>query len=257
MRGCLEWPEPQVYDALAGSVPQAAGVELPHFVPQEREALQRFGGYEAHVRGARAVPTRRHSWHDFFNMAVWAHFPRVRWALNALHVDETLGPKDPRNGRSPQQNVAAQLDESGIVIASSSPELLQGLRDLRFKRVFWERRAELLATTRFWVIGHGTLESLLTPHLGLAGKAIFLDISQPPDQFDEAELRRAVDARVAALIEGRLRVAPAPALDPLPLLGVPGYANNSSAEFYDDARYFRFQRVGARGAADTRPNTKL
>jgi hypothetical protein len=31
-------------------------------------------------------------------------------------------------------------------------------------------------------------------------------------------------------------------LDPIPLLGIPDYADNAAAEFYDDARYFRFQR---------------
>jgi hypothetical protein len=249
MRACSEWPEPTAYDALASCVPQPPGVELPRFVAQDREALRRFGGYEAHVRGARAVPTRRHSWHDFFNMAVWAHFPRVRWSLNALHVDDTLGPKDPRNGRTPPQNVAAQFDESGVVIASSDPEILQQLRALRFKQVFWERRAELLASTRFWIVGHGTLESLLTPHLGLASKAVLLQISRPPSSFHEDELRHQLDARVAAEIEGWRRAVPT--LDPLPLLGVPGYADNSAPEFYDDARYFRFQRVS--GLQDTRP----
>jgi hypothetical protein len=31
-------------------------------------------------------------------------------------------------------------------------------------------------------------------------------------------------------------------LDPLPLLGIPGFADNTHPEFYDDARYFRFAR---------------
>lgn len=244
VRECTAWPEPQAYDRLAACVPRAQSVDLPRFVAQERAALQRFGGYEAHVSRARAVPTRRHCWHDFFNMAVWAHFPRLRWALNELHVDDALGPKDPRNGRAPAQNVAAQFDESGIVIASSNSELLQSLRALRFKHVFWERREELLESTRFWVIGHGTLESLLTPHLGLACKAVLLPISRPPSSFDADELRIEIDARVAAQIADFRRAVPT--LDPLPLLGVPGYANNSEPSFYDDARYFRFERIRQR-----------
>jgi hypothetical protein len=234
------WPAPAAYDELASQVPCAADVALPRFVTQDRAALRSAGGYERHVARERAVPTRERSWHDFFNMAVWAHFPRVRWALNAVHVDEALGPVDPRNGRAPEQNVAAQLDESGIIVASSSRELLQELRELRFKRVFWERRGELLATTRFWIVGHGTLESLLTPHLGLASKAVLLDLPRAPGTYDSDELRRDSDRRVAELV--RSWRGSAPVLDPIPLLGIPGYADNTAPDFYDDARYFRFQR---------------
>ncbi len=234
------WLAPEHYDELAALVPIGAGVDLPRFVAQDREALRRAGGYEQHVAQYRAVPTRERSWHDFFNMAVWAHFPRVRWALNSIHVDQTLGPIDRRNGRAPEQNVASQLDESGIIVASSSRELLSALQELRFKDVFWQRRDELLATTRFWIVGHGTLESLLTPHLGLASKAVLLDLPHPPASYAADTLRVATDERVAAIVHSwRGRV---PVLDPIPLLGIPGYADNAHPEFYDDARYFRFAR---------------
>lgn len=237
-----DWPVPEEYDELAGCVPPAPvhAAALPRFVVQDLPALQRLGGYEQHVARVRAVPTRPRNWHDFFNMSVWAHFPELRWALNALHVDEALGPKDPRNGRAPAQNVAAQFDESGMLVASSSPGVLEDLRALRFKRVFWERREELAETTRFWVIGHGTLESLLTPHLGLASKAALLELPEPPWRCDPDSLRHELDARVAALVRG-WRFA-TPVLDPVPVLGIPGYADNAAPEFYDDARYFRFER---------------
>ena len=235
------WPEPEAYDELAAQVPRlATHASLPRFITQDREALEQLGGYEQHVARARAVPTRKRSWHDFFNMAVWAHFPALRWALNALHVDASLGPVDPRNGRAPQQNVAAQLDESGIIVASSAPGLLAELRALRFKHVFWERRAELLATTRFWVVGHGMLESLLTPHPGLAGKALLFELPRAPTAYGLDELRESLDARAAEQVLSWR--AGAPLLDPLPLLGIPGFADNSASEFYDDERYFRFQR---------------
>ena len=89
-------------------------------------------------------------------MVPFSHFPKVRWALNALHVDPNLGPKDPRNGRARPQNLAATFDESGMIVVSTSSSLLEDLRELRFKRFFWERRDELRATTLFWMVGHGT-----------------------------------------------------------------------------------------------------
>lgn len=240
LRCLADWPSSADYDALAARVPASGDVKLPRFVAQDREALRQLGGYEQHVARTCSVPTRERSWHDFFNMAVWAHFPRVRWALNAIHVDATLGPIDPRNGRAPAQNVAAQFDESGIIVSSSSAELLAELQALRFRHVFWERRAELLATTRFWIIGHGTLESLLSPHLGLATKAVLIQLDRVPTVDDHDVLRCELDRRVSAIIEGWRRAVPV--LDPIPVLGIPGYADNSAAEFYDDARYFRFQR---------------
>jgi hypothetical protein len=234
------WPEPAQYDLIAQSVPRAgdAAAELPRFVPYDRRAVAAAGGYEQHVARFRAIPTRARDWHDFFNMAIWAHFPQVRWALNGIHVHVTRGSVDPRNGRTHQQNVAAQFDESGMIVTSSSSSLLDDLRALRFKRVFWERRAELLETTRFWVIGHGLLESLLAPHLALASKSVFIACREPPSESDS--FRQQLDAEVSAIIRGWH--AGAPCLEPIPVLGIPGYADNAHAAFYDDARYFRFQR---------------
>lgn len=238
-----DWPRPEQYGELARQVPQRAAdaaSELPRFVAQERKALEQVGGYEQHVAKRRAVPTRERNWHDFFNMAVWAHFPRVRWALNALHVADDVGPKDPRNGRAPPQNLAATFDESGVLVVSSSPSLLEDLRELRFKRVFWERRAELLETTRFWFVGHGTLESLLTPHPGLAAKALLLEVPRLPFPEGVDELRYEIDTRAAACIQGWRHGHYI--LDPVPLLGIPGFWDNARADFYDDAQYFRFER---------------
>jgi hypothetical protein len=248
VRGLTAWPTPEQYDDLARQAAQPPGeaaAELPRFVAQDRRALARLGGYEPHVTRLRAVPTRQNCWHDFFNMAVWAHFPRLRWALNALHVDLALGPIDPRNGRAPQQNVAAQFDESGVIVASSAPELLAELGALRFKHVFWQRRCELLATTRFWIVGHGMLESLLTPHRGLSAKAVLLELPHAPAAYDADELRWQIDARVASQIHAWRDGAPV--LAPLPLLGIPDYADNRAPDFYDDAHYFRFERRPQQG----------
>lgn len=238
-----EWPHPEEYNELARQVPQPQPdreSELPRFVPQDRSAVKEAGGYEQHVAKLRQVPTRPNNWHDFFNMAVWAHFPRLRWALNALHVDDQIGPKDPRNGRAPPQNLAATLDESGVIVLSESPSLLEELRALRFKRVFWERRAELLATTRFWFVGHGTLESLLTPHPGLTAKGLLLEVPRLSAHEADDELRHEIDARAAAVVDGFRRGHHI--LDPVPILGIPGYWDNDHPEFYDDTQHFRLDR---------------
>jgi hypothetical protein len=246
---CSDWPDPEQYDELARCVPQAADVELPRFVTQNRDALVRAGGYEQHVARLARVPTRPGVWHDFFNMLVWAHFPKLRWALNALHVDPEAGPKDPRNGRAPAQNLAATFDESGLLVLSTSQSMLEELRALHFKRAFWERREELLATTRFWVIGHGVLEALLAPPPGLAVRSLLLHVATLPAlaaREGEDALRFELDARAATLVRTWRTVRTV--LDPVPLLCVPGYSDNDSREFYEDMHNIRFEPYSRRPA---------
>ena len=235
---CAHWPAPEQYNELAGQVPQAVDVQLPRFVTESRQALRQLGGYEQHVARLGTVPTRPESWHDFFNMSVWAHFPKLRWALNSLHVDPAVGPKDPRNGRAPAQNLAATFDEAGMLVLSTSRGVLEELRALRFKRAFWDRRAELLATTRFWLVGHGVLESCLTPHTGLIARSLLLQVPTLPDAEGSDEFRFEIDGIAAARIHA-WRAARA-VLDPVPLLAIPGYSANDSADFYDDLRNIRF-----------------
>ena len=241
---CSIWPTPEQYDALAQRVPRPSDVALPRFVTENREALRQAGGYEQHVARLRAVPTRPRHWHDFFNMAVWAHFPKLRWALNAVHVDPDVGPKDPRNGRAPAQNLAATFDEAGLLVLSTSHEMLAELRALHFKRAFWERRAEFVASTRFLVVGHGLLESLLVPHPGLAARGLLLHVPALPSPAEEDAFRFQIDARAAERIHawssGRT------ILDPVPVLAIPGFSANDSREFYEDMRNVRFDPISRR-----------
>jgi hypothetical protein len=236
---CTASPAPDQYDALARQVPQATDVQLPRFVTQDRRALARVGGYEQHVAQIGTVPTRPGNWHDFFNMVVWAHFPKLRWALNALHVDPNAGPRDPRNGRAPSQNLAATFDESGMLVVSSSRGVLEELQALRFKRAFWERREEVMATTCFWLVGHGMLESLLTPPPGLAARALLLHVPCLPSPEGGDALRFEIDALAATRIHAwrTTRVV----LAPVPLLAIPGFWDNASPEFYDDMQNIRFE----------------
>ncbi len=248
--GALEqltnWPTPDQYDELARSVPRAVDVLLPRFVTDSREAVRRVGGYEQHVAQLCQVPTRPGSWHDFFNMVVWAHFPKLRWALNSLHVDPDVGPRDPRNGRAPAQNLAATFDEAGMLVVSESRSVLEELQALRFKRVFWERRAELLATTRFWLVGHGMFESLLTPHPGLSVRSLLLHLPSLPVAGDGDALRFHVDGIAAGRV-GTWRGVRS-VLDPMPVLAIPGFSDNDAAEFYADFRNIRFVPISRRPA---------
>jgi hypothetical protein len=246
LRACAGWPSPEKYTDLALQVPQPADVKRPRFVTESRAELRRLGGYEQHVSVLGDVPTRPHSWHDFFNMSVWAHFPKLRWALNGLHVDAQVGPKDPRNGRAPAQNAAATFDEAGMLVVSTSREVLAELQALRFKHAFWELRAELVATTRFWLVGHGMLESLLQPHSNLAARSLLLHVHHLPTADADDDFRFTLDGLAASRIQA-WRFA-RPVLDPIPLLAIPGYSDNDAVDFYDDRRNIRFEPISRRPA---------
>ena len=62
---------------------------------------------------------------------------------------------------------------------SSQPDLLDLLRDFKWKALFSERRADVMRAMRFVVFGHATYEGLLKPFRGLTAKAILHDIDEP------------------------------------------------------------------------------
>jgi hypothetical protein len=92
------------------------------------------------------------------------------------------------------------------------------------------------------VVGHGSLESLVEPHFGLTGKALFLSLRSAPAR-NPLELYERVDRLAAREVErwGRCQHSPV-ALNPVPLLGIPGWHPDQNAAFYDNARYFRSVR---------------
>jgi hypothetical protein len=131
------------------------------------------------------------------------------------------------------------FDECGLAVLSSDPYLLDLLRGFQWKSLFWERRAEVEVHMRFVVFGHATYESLLAPFFGLTAKAILYPVdaaclTQAPDA-----LRQELDGWLARDLAAGTYDAPR-ALQPVPLLGIPGATPaNAEAAYYDDTRQFR------------------
>jgi hypothetical protein len=124
-----------------------------------------------------------------------------------------------------------------VLVLSSETTIFESLSALQWSEVFWDRRDELRQTTRFFAFGHGLLDALRAPHPRLMGKALFARVT--PDQLalSQSDFRVYVDAALAALIPGFLS-EPA-CLEPLPVLGVPGWSEHQSRAYYEDERYFR------------------
>ncbi len=196
-------------------------------------------GYEERIWRTGQVETRPDNWHDYFNGLVWLAYPGAKAALNARHMaSQTPGQ------RGTVRDAMTHLDECGILVASSDPELLDLIRAFQWKRLFWEERARLARHVAFHVFGHATFESLLNPHRGLTAKAVLYQVPATWHDLSLPARRADLDRRLAADIDAGCYGRPRD-LQPLPLLGIPGLVEgNREAAYYDDAWQFRSGRRG-------------
>ena len=235
------WPGHAELNALAGAVRNSAGMPIRFVAPRASAQGGQRPHYEAHIAATGEVETRSESWHDLFNALAWITFPRTKAAINAQHaaILEAGGEAEARH-RSPARDALTLFDEGGVIVASTSPEIHRLIVDFRWKELFWERRAELSATTRFLAFGHACYEQALSPYIGMVAKTVLVEVSG--DFLSAAPERQAdlADALAAHRFCDRANFASPKALPPMPVLGVPGWHDaNAHAAFYDDAKHFR------------------
>lgn len=240
---CADWPALGQLNAIASANAVVSGGGQPlRFASLSGQPAPAAADYELRTHDEGVVLMRDANWHDFFNAATWLVFPRAKAAVNRAHVEALCVQRSAeRTVRSRKRDALTLFDESGVLVLSHSRAVLAGIRDFAWKRVFWEERDSLLATTRFVMFGHALYEKALLPYVGMTGHAVLLEV---PDNGDTPETSAGVaeaDAAAAhALIE---RVTHPHDLSPLPVLGVPGWWDgNRSAAFYDNAAYFRAGR---------------
>lgn len=231
------FPAPHEFRALTQGLSHALSPWFD-FAEQDSAQLLAAGSFDRLLAGTELVPTRPNSFHDLFGALIWLHFPALKTAIHLAHL--AGHPKS----RGPRENAATHLDESGVLVLGCEPSIFEALSALRWVEVFWQRRAQLRQTTRFLVFGHGLLDCLREPHPRLMGKALFARVSPAQLALDSTEFRVLVDA---ALAKGLSEFLGEPAcLEPLPVLGVPGWSPNQSRSYYEDERYFRIARQRAR-----------
>jgi hypothetical protein len=92
------------------------------------------------------------------------------------------------------------------------------------------------------------LESLLTPHSGLAARSLLVHVpSLPGIAADGCDaLRFEIDRTVAERVRGWRGARTV--LDPIPVMAIPGFSDNDAREFYDDLRNIRFEPISRRPA---------
>src|SRR5262249_31358668 len=140
------------------------------------------------------VQTRARDWHDLFNALVWITFPATKGTFNRIHYEQMLARRGERE-RGTARDVLTLFDEAGVVIACADAALAALLVAHQWKRLFWERRADVGRAMRFFVFGHAIYEKALEPYKGVTAKALIVDVG---DDFFELPLERQLDRMDAA-----------------------------------------------------------
>ncbi len=196
-------------------------------------------GYESQIFETGSVPTRPNSMHDLFNALVWLTFPLTKAAINHRHIAARASPT-PGGNRGAAQDLLTLFDECGVLVVSDRPELLDLIAAFQWKELFWTRRDETTRHMKFFVFGHGLMEQLLTPYIGLTGKALMLNIETAWLQASTDALLQHIDALSRTLIASPAGLSKGRDLAPFPVLGIPGWAaENNRESYYGNARYFR------------------
>src|SRR5262245_28061999 len=197
--------------------------------------------YEARTYLRGELQVRNDHWHDYFNVLVWLAFPRTKAALNARHyaaLKEQQAAGAPNRG--PAQDALTLFDEGGVIVVSGDPDLLQMLRDWRWKELFWNHRQRLRTQARFMLFGHALYEKMLRPFTGVTARGILLDTSPGLLAAPIHEQLAVIDEMVAAHLSRPGSFAATRDLAVVPVLGVPGWlAENESESYYDNTDYFR------------------
>ena len=207
--------------AEAGALKTESGRAV-RFVPPGAKDLY----YEVRVFETGRVETRADSLHDFFNALAWLAFPRTKARINAMHAAEI--PREKEGRRGPLRDLLTVFDEGGALVHCDDPALVSLFDTFQWRRLFWDNRGAVQADMRLTVFGHAVLEKALEPWPGITCKAIVVPWAAQPDSAALAWLER-----LAPSASPRV-------MSPLPVFGFPGWhPGTASAEFYDDARYFR------------------
>ncbi|HEY9200538.1 MAG TPA: DUF3025 domain-containing protein [Gammaproteobacteria bacterium] len=226
-----QWPQLSDYQALFKQFamkirPVAQASEISCFEEQ----------YEPRVFLKQELQTRTENWHDFFNAMVWLKFPHSKQALNQRHY-EAASQRATGTNRSTLENRLTQFDECGAIIVASSEKPLQLIRNHQWQTLFIEQASLFKQDIRCIVFGHAIFEKALAPYIGMTCHCLMLAdpalLAELEDGRNEGLDRTIADYWLRQPTDGLDR------LQPLPLLGIPGYWPQQDSAFYANEKYFR------------------
>jgi len=247
-----QWPDcEQLMDFLEEELCSLSGKPIS-MVAQDKNLPFPHLSYEERIYQTGMVSTRENNWHDFFNAMIWVLFPQTKKLLNWLHIQELEHQKD--SHRTQSRDAITHLDESGIIIVSSSSDLLDALKKHLWLEVFYQQQelwkdynpSEQNSSQQIgaYIFGHGIYEKALNPFIGFTGKMYAMKVEQ--QFFSQNKLQQYVqlDQLLAKDIKNKKALKNNCHLSPLPVLGIPGWSElNKQKDFYLNENYFRPAKV--------------
>ncbi len=212
------------------------------FIAQTDEFDWQGLSYESLIFEHNTIPTRIDNWHDLFNACIWHLFPESKQVLNRLHVSDInqFGAKK----RTKQRDALTLFDECGVVLAYQDEAQKQALQNHNWLQAFWHNRADWFESIRPFVFGHAMYEMSLKPFIGLTAKAYFVKVDEDFFKLSLAEQYAYLDGQLAKEFADDLKLSDNRYLSPLPILGIPGWAQeNGKIEYYQNTDYFRPKRI--------------
>ncbi len=248
----VDWPDlPQLQRMIDKQGIVTGGGKPLRVVEQVPKSGSFEERYEARIYLRGELQVRRRDWHDLFNLLAWAAFPRAKTALNARHYRALLD-QHARGApnRGPAQDALTLFDEGGIVVASSDSELLEDLRGFEWERLFRGRRERVTQHMRWFLFGHAIYEKALAPFEGITACGVLLAVDDAWLALPQAAQMAVLDERLAASIADAACFTRPRGLQPVPILGIPGWwPPNEGEHYYANTDYFRPGRRGGRTQA--------
>lgn len=208
-----------------------------HFIAQHE--LPANTAYEAHIGATGKVPTRDNL-HDFFNALVWLTFPKLKAQLNALQARqiEHLGVG---KTRGTTRDAATLFDENAaFLMVSDTPEghaIVQALWSHEWHQLFVQERQQFQKHAEVMLFGHALMEKLVHPYKAITAHTLVCWVEPGFFALNLRQKCMQVDQELADQLK-KIELAPT-TFSPLPILGVPGWWLDQTAEFYADTSVFR------------------
>ena len=221
------------------------------FVEQTNALLSDGLSFEQRVASLGEIATRAESLHDFYSALMWLRFPKVKLAINAIHLRGIA--EHGTKVRSRHQQAVTHLDEAGAWVVTTHSELLDLIDAHAWHTLFYANAdawrspslrqisASEISSSAIEVrlFGHAIFELMHAPHKLVAAKVVWVVAEPSYFLLSNSEKDAALDTLVAAALATGDASADPKLLSTLPLSGIPGWWPGQDADFYASAPCFR------------------
>ena len=189
--------------------PLASPVVFVPNPPKQRRRRRRIAclPYDSSITLHQQVYTRDRNWHDFFNLMIWSILPQTKAALHRRQHQAAVlqaGRRKDQPVRNAEQNNLTRFDEGGLILicATQCFSLLPAPDEADFVAVFQQLSQRQQAA--LVPMGHAVFETMLADRWQVGAMSYMLLIEQEIIEAPVSVFYEAVDALLAAQINGGL-----------------------------------------------------